>query len=202
MTNHYLKGQTLFFQGAPPFGLYCIHDGKVKITKTGPEGKESIVRIARPGDILGHRSLFSRQNFTGTATALEDTAVCFFDKKLIYEALQAHPSISLHIIERLSKEMGAAQNMNASLSQKTVRERLAELLLSLRANYGIQEEDRIKLDIRITRIEIASMIGTASETVIRFISEFKNEGLIHQEGKTIYLLKEDGLRKAANASRL
>jgi CRP-like cAMP-binding protein len=198
VTNTYKKGQVIFYQGNPPFGLYCINNGKIKITKTGNDGKESIVRLAGGGDVLGHRSLFSSENYTATATAMEDTTICFLDKKFIFKAIQDQPSIALNIIQKLSREMGSAEAKNASMYQKNVRERLAELFLTLKKTYGVQEGNRTRLDIKLTREEIASMIGTASETVIRFITEFKDEGLIEQEGKTIYVINEEKLLEFAN----
>jgi CRP-like cAMP-binding protein len=196
--NLYKKGQTIFFQGNPPFGLYCISTGKIKVSKLGNDGKESIIRIAGPGDVLGHRSLFSEENYTATATVIEDSAICFLDKKFIYKAVQKEPTIALNLIQKLSKEMGSAEARSAALSQKNVRERLAELLLMLKKTYGIQEGNRWRLDIKLTREEMASMVGTANETVIRFISEFKEEGLIEQEGKIIYITDEDRLLEFAN----
>ena len=196
--NNYKKGQTIFFQGNPPFGLYCINSGKIKVSKIGNDGKESIVRIAGPGDVLGHRSLFADENYTATATVMEDSAICFIDKKFIYKALQDEPSIALNLIQKLSREMGSAEERTAAMSQKNVRERLAELFLMLKKTYGIQENNRWRLDIKLTREEIASMVGTANETVIRFISEFKDEGLIEQEGKTIFIVDEERLVEFAN----
>jgi CRP-like cAMP-binding protein len=198
VTNVYKRGQTIFYQGNPSFGLYCINSGKIKISKTATDGKESIIRIASPGDVLGHRSLFSNENYTATATALEDTTICFLDKKFIFNAIQKKPSVALNIIKKLSVEMGAAEQKCADLFQKNVRERLAEHFLGLMKNHGVKEEGRTRLDVKLTREEIASIIGTASETVIRFITEFKNEGLIEQEGKDIYVLDEERLKEFAN----
>lgn len=196
--NIYKKGHTLFHQGNPPFGLFCVNSGKIKISKIGSEGKEAIVRIAHDGDVLGHRSLFSNEPYNATATIIEDAAICFIDKKFILKAIQTHPSIALELIQKLSREMGAAESMTASMSQKNVRERLASLLLMLNKTYGIMENSRSRLDIKLTRDEMASMIGTASETVIRFISEFKEEGIIEQEGKTIFIKDLEKLISFAN----
>jgi CRP-like cAMP-binding protein len=198
VTNSYKKGQTIFFQGNPPFGLYCINSGKIKVSKLGNDGKESIIRIAGPGDVLGHRSLFSQENYSATATVIEDAAICFLDKKFILKAVEKEPTVALNIIQKLSKEMGAAEARNAALSQKNVRERLAELLLILKNSYGIQEDHRWRLDIKLTREEMASMVGTANETIIRFFSEFKDEGLIEQEGKIIFIKDENRLIEFAN----
>ena len=198
VTNVYKKGHTIFFQGNPPFGLYCVNSGKIKVSKIGNDGKESIIRIATGGDVLGHRSLFSDESYTATATVIEDATICFIDKKFIYKCIQDEPSVALNLIQKLSREMGSAEAKAASMSQKNVRERLAELFLILLKTYGVQEKNRTKLDIKLTREEIASMVGTANETVIRFISEFKDEGLIEQDGKTIYILEEKKLIEYAN----
>lgn len=197
--NTYKKGQTLFVQGNHPFGLYCINSGNIKVTKTGQDGKESIVRIAKGGDVLGHRSLFTSDFYTATATALEETKVCFIDKKYILKVIKEQPTVSLQVINKLSRDMGAAENKVSSYHQKNVRERLAELLLILKESHGVKLEDgSIKLDIKLTREEMATMIGTANETLIRFISEFKEEGLIQQLGKTLVITEEERLIEWAN----
>ena len=198
ITNKYKKGQTLFVQGTHPFGLYCISTGNIKLTKTGVDGKETIVRIVNAGDILGHRSLFTDEDFGKTATAMEDTEVCFIDKKYILSLMEKNPSVALNIINKLSRDMGNAENKLTSLHQKNVRERLAELLLSLKATHGVKEKDRWRLDLKLTREEMATMIGTANETLIRFMTEFKDAGIIEQEGKVIFIKDEDELLNWAN----
>jgi CRP-like cAMP-binding protein len=198
VTNTYKKGQTLFVQGNHPYGLYCISHGNIKLTKVGPDGKESIVRVITGGDILGHRSLFTEDNYTATATAMEDTEVCFIDKKYIVQLIKDNPSVALNIINKLSRDMGIAEKKLTSLHQKNVRERLAELLVSLKASHGIKIGNRYRIDLKLTREEMATMIGTANETLIRFMTEFKEAGIIEQEGKTIFINDEEELLNWAN----
>lgn len=198
ISNLFKKGQTLFMQGNPPFGMYCVKTGVVKITQVGTDGKESIVRLAKAGDTIGHRSLFSEQSYKATATAVEETRVCFYDKKYIQKLVKDEPTIAYNIISALGKDLGAAEHRLTSFSQKNVRERLAELLLVLKEGYGEKVDDRVKLNIKLTREEMASIIGTASETLIRFFTEFKNEGIIEQEGKTIFIKDEEKLMDFAN----
>lgn len=198
VTNTYKKGQTLFVQGNHPYGIYCISKGNIKLTKVGPDGKESIVRIISGGDILGHRSLFTDDNYTATATAMEDTEVCFIDKKFILQKIADQPTVALNIINKLSRDMGIAEKKLTSLHQKNVRERLAELLISLKVTHGIKEGNRVKLELKLTREEMATMIGTANETLIRFMTEFKDAGIIEQEGKVIYITDEEELLNWAN----
>ena len=198
VTNTYKKGQTLFVQGNHPYGLFCISKGNIKLTKVGPDGKESIVRIVTSGDILGHRSLFSEDNYAATATAMEDTEVCFIDKKFIIGVINNNPSVAMNIINKLSRDMGIAESKLTSLHQKNVRERLAELLLSLKLTHGTKEGKRVKIDMKLTREEMATMIGTANETLIRFMTEFKEAGIIEQEGKVIFITDEEELLNWAN----
>lgn len=201
VVNTYKKGQTLFVQGNPPYGMYCVSEGNIKITQVGSDGKESIVRIASPGDVLGHRSIFTDQFYNATATAIEECSVCFIDKKYILKLVQEKPSVACNLIAKLGRDLGAAEQRVSSFYQKNVRERLAELLLLLKQSHGVTEESgRIKLNIKLTREEMASIIGTASETLIRFMSELKSEGFIEQEGKTIFITNEEGLIDFANIS--
>jgi CRP-like cAMP-binding protein len=134
-----------------------------------------------------------------TATALEETKVCFLDKKFILKVMQDEPTVSMQVIEKLSTDMGKAESKLSSLHQKNVRERLAELLLLLKESHGLPQADgRVKIDLKLTREEMATMIGTANETLIRFITEFKEAGLIEQEGKSIFIKNEEELLDWAN----
>ena len=198
--NTYKKGQTLFVQGNPPFGMYCISQGNIKVTQVGEDGKESIVRIATEGDVLGHRSIFTDQYYNATATAIDETKVCFIDKKYILKLVQESPTVAANLIAKLGRDLGAAESRISSFYQKNVRERLAELLLLLKESHGVEEDGRIRLNIKLTREEMASIIGTASETLIRFMTELKQEGFIEQEGKVIFITDEKGLIEFANIS--
>lgn len=200
VVNTYKKGQTLFVQGNPPFGMYCISKGNIKVSQIDEDGKESIVRITSPGDVLGHRSIFTDQYYNATATAVDECSVCFLDKKYILKLVKEQPSVACNLIAKLGRDLGAAEKRISSFYQKNVRERLAEFLLLLKESHGVKEGDKFKLDIKLTREEMASIIGTASETLIRFMSELKQEGMIDQQGKYIYILNEEALLDYANIS--
>lgn len=196
--NTYKKGQSIFFQGNPNFGIYCINSGKIKISKVCNGGKETILRIAGPGDVLGHQNIFSEEGHSSTATVIEEAVVCFVDKKDMIKLISHEPSIAINIIKKLSKEMTVLENQSAAMSHKSVRERLAELLINLQNEFGVQEENRTRINIKLTREEMASMIGTANETIIRFISEFKDEGILEQEGKVIFIIDQKKLTHVAS----
>jgi CRP-like cAMP-binding protein len=196
--NTYKKGQNLFIEGSHPFGVFCISSGNIKVTKSGKNGSESIVRIAKIGDFLGDQSLFSGDQYKVTATAIEDTGVCFIDSKHILNIIKKEPTVAMKVIERISKKMGSAEENLSSFHQKNVRERLATLLIQLKEEHSEKELDgRFRITLKLRRDEMATMIGTASETLIRFITEFKQADLIEQVGKTIFIKNLKELEKWA-----
>lgn len=193
VTSRYQKGQSLFFQGNPPLGLFCVIEGYIKGTRSDENGKESIVRIIAAGDIMGHRAIFSDECHCATATALEKTLVCFFYKKYAIEIIEKKPSVALSIIRKLSVDMGKIEYNFAAMYQKNVRERLADLLILLKGSFGKKVNGNWQIDIRMSRDEMASMIGVANETLIRTLSEFRNNGLIDYNGKNVLIIDEQAL---------
>ncbi len=194
IANTFKKGQNLSVQGNPSYGLYCVNQGKIKIAKVSHNGKETIVGLASQGDALGELSVFTGQYYSATATVMEDTTACFLDKEYITRFTQKEPSVAMNLITRLCQDIRDAEKRMTSFHQKNVRERLAELILILKEKYGTQcPNGKIRLDIKLTREEMASLIGTATETLIRFITELKEEGLIEQKGKILYIADTEGL---------
>ena len=196
--NTYKKNQVIFMQGNPSFGVHCVQSGVVKISTTGKEGKESILRLATPGDIIGHGSIFSKGPYTASAAAMEDCVVSFIDKDFFLKAIEKYPMLTLNIISQMSQSMQASDAKNVALAQNNVRERFASLLLSLKDNYGVKDGNRVRLNIKLTREEMASMIGTTMETLVRLITEFKNEEILEQDGKVIFIINENKLVQFAN----
>jgi CRP-like cAMP-binding protein len=196
--NNYKKNQTIFMQGNPAFGFYYVHSGKVKISAMGREGKESILRIANTGDIIGHGSLFTNELYTASAIALENCVVGYLEKEYFFKAIAKYPVLNLNIISQLSQTMKHSEAQNIALAQKNVRERFAALLLNLKDTYGVNDGDRTRLEIRLTREEMAAMVGSTIETLARLSTEFKNEEIIVEEGRVIYIISEDKLKQFAN----
>ncbi|MCB9091936.1 MAG: Crp/Fnr family transcriptional regulator [Halobacteriovoraceae bacterium] len=194
VVNQFKRGQSIFVEGNPTFGLYCISEGNIKLSKTSEDGKDAIVRIATKGDVLGHRSIFTNTPYNATATALDDSVICFLDKKYILKKIQESPSVAQNIINKLSRDLGASEQRLADMSQKSVKQRLIELLLLLHQSHGIpQDNGSVLIDIKLTREEMASIIGTATETLIRTLSDLKNLDLITLDGKKIIIPDEKKL---------
>ncbi|MFO1519834.1 MAG: Crp/Fnr family transcriptional regulator [bacterium] len=196
--NHYKKDQIIFYEGNQAFGLYCIYSGRVKLYKSGIDGRQQIVRIAGPGDILGYRSLFAEEPYHATAEALEDANICCIDKNAFFPVLVKNPDLAVNIIKKLAQELRVAEDLATSIAQRPVRERMAELLLMLKEAYGKQVKKGTLIDLKLTREEMAEMIGITQETAIRLLSEFKKDGMIEVKEREITILNPQALLETAH----
>jgi len=193
----YKKGELIFREGEHAIGLFCVSSGKIKVFKTGEEGRDLIVRLAGSGDVIGYRALISREPYYASAVALEEGQVCFVPAEEFFRYIGANSDFSMELIQTLSRDLRQAEQRILSLAQKTVRERLADALIQLRDRYGFAPADDKMLDVHLSREDFASLVGTATETVIRLISDFRAEGLIETPGKRVRLLNEKALRQLA-----
>jgi CRP-like cAMP-binding protein len=196
-SSHYRKGQLIFFEGNRPSGLYCIRKGKIKVYQIGSGNREQIIRLAKEGDILGYRSLISGEVYNASAEAIEDSEICFINRKSFFDLLQENSDLSTKVMQLLSHDLKSAESRMTGLAQKPVRERLAETLLTLKEFYG-HEQDNATINATLTREDIANIVGTATETAIRLLSDFKNEKIIELVGKKIKILNHEKLVKIAN----
>lgn len=192
------KGEIIIEEGATPKGIYYIDKGTAKMYKLGFNGKEQILRFTKTGDIIGYRSILSKQPYGASATAMEDMEVCFIPEKFFIKVLEHHPKLAFDILRRISEDLGESAQTITFLAQKTVRERLAEVLLLLEKKLGTDKDGFIK--ISLTREEMANLIGTATESAIRLISEFKTDNLIEVEGRKIKILAHQKLTKLGHVS--
>ncbi|RLD60705.1 MAG: Crp/Fnr family transcriptional regulator [Bacteroidetes bacterium] len=183
---HIQKGEVIFSEGTSLRGVYCLRNGKCKLTKLAPNGKEQIVRFIKKGELVGHRSVISNSVAHLTVTALEEMDVCFIPKADIIELFKKNSEFSFEITKSLAEDLDEANASIANMAQKNVRERLAESLLFFEKIFGVDNEGFIS--VTLTREEIANAIGTATESTIRLLSEFKKEGYITLSGKKIKLM--------------
>ncbi len=198
--NIYKKSQAIFHEGNPPLGLYCVHEGNVKVFKTGVDGREQIVRMAKKGDIIGYRALIGKEIYTATASAIVDSKICFIEKQVFFDIINSNQEMLWAMMRLLAHELHAAEDFLADMAQKTVRERLAEVLILLKNKYGCQEVDDETLNVILSRDELASIVGTATETLIRHLSDFKDEGVIQVKGRKIKIVDSEKLIGIANIS--
>ena len=190
--NFHRAGQVLFQEGGYPAGLYCINKGKVKLSKSRPDGTEQIVRLAKDGDVVGYRSLISGEPYGASAETLEDATICFIPKTTFLTLLTDSSSFNARVMELLCHDLATAEQRQLSLAQASVKERLAETLLMLKEFYGV-EKDGVTIRGSLTRENLANIVGTATETVIRVLSELSTKEIIGLDRKKIRILNPTAL---------
>jgi len=181
----YKKGDVVFHEGGTPHGVYCVKHGKIKIYKTGPEGKDQIIRFAQDGDMIGYRSLLSGEKLNASAACLDEAVLCFIPKENILKMVGENNFLAMNLMKAACHELGEASRIITNLAQKSITERVAEVLLILKSNFGLDSQDAI--NVILSREEIASMVGTATESLIRTLAKFDDDNLIELDGKKIRL---------------
>ncbi|GAA4767851.1 MULTISPECIES: Crp/Fnr family transcriptional regulator [Flavobacterium] len=187
------KGDVIFDEGDHLDGIFCVKDGVCKLTKLSSNGKDQIVKLVTRGELLGQRSLISEEPTNLSAVALEDMTVCFVPKSQVMDFFNDNNKFSLSMMKNVCHDLKEADNILVNLAQKSVKERLATTLLYLHDTFGVNEDSSLKL--HLSREEISSIIGTATESCIRLLSEFNKAGLIELNGKKIILKNKKELKK-------
>ncbi|MEL6303552.1 MAG: Crp/Fnr family transcriptional regulator, partial [Bacteroidota bacterium] len=193
VTKKIKKGEALFEEGDKLNGVFCVRNGISKLSKLSENGKDQIVKLATKGEVIGQRSVIAEECANLSATAVEDMEVCFIPKDSITSTLQNNPNFTLEVLRHMAHDLREADDVIVNMSQKTVKQRVAEAFLYLRNNFG--EDDEGFLSLTLSREDISNVVGTATESAIRIISEFKKKGLIHTSGKKIGIKDEKKLKE-------
>ncbi len=133
------RGEVLYKEGSRISGFYCIHRGIIKVFKTGLDGKEQIIRFAKPGDIIAYRSVLSNEVACTSAKVIEDSQVCFIPSEILISLVKSNSTYAHELLKLACHELGEANSFITDIAQKTVRERLAEILLLLVHDFGLDE---------------------------------------------------------------
>jgi len=192
----YKKGTIIYREGSRLTGFFCVTSGIIKIFKTGIDGKEQIIRFAKKGEIIAYRSLLSQELACTTAKVIEEATLCHIPYQTLLFLIQSNWQFSHHMLQIVCRELREANDYITDIAQKTVRERLAEVLLLLKENFDLDNQNT--LQISLTREELANMVGTATESVIRLLSEFKSDQIIELQGRKIKFLDIPSLTRIAN----
>jgi CRP-like cAMP-binding protein len=196
-SSFYKTGQQIFHEDSRAVGVYCLHSGKVKLYKAGADGKEQIVRFVTPGELFGYRSITGTRHYLVTAEAIEDSIICFINSNTFSELTEKYPEITKALLASLGDMLSEAEDRMISIAQKPVRERLAEALLTLCHKFHPEgcKDDNV---LNLSREDLANIVGSATETVIRLLSEFREEKMITIEGRKIILKDVRKLKRIAN----
>ena len=186
------KGEVIFEEGEALNGVFCVRDGICKLTKLSANGKDQIVKLVVKGELLGQRSLISDESANLKATALNDMELCFIPKSEIIDDLKKNPDFSFDVLKSMARDLKEADDVIVNMAQKSVRQRLAEVLVSINESFGTNPDGT--LSVILSREDFASIVGTATESAIRVLSQFKKEGLISTIGKQIKIEDLNGLK--------
>jgi CRP-like cAMP-binding protein len=192
----YRKKDYIFKEGEYPKQVFYLNKGKVKTYKANDDGKELIMSLYKEGDFLGFLPMLQSTTYPETAVALEDSIISIIPQKDFFELLHNNPSVASNFLKNLAKELTDKEDQLIDLAYNSVRKRVADALVRLQERY--KEENDHHFTISILRDDLASMVGTAKETVIRTLSDFKDEGIIDIKGSKITILEEKKLINMLN----
>jgi CRP-like cAMP-binding protein/CheY-like chemotaxis protein len=192
-TRQFKKNQVIYYEGDKGNGLFLVLSGRVKTVKLAEDGRELMTGMFGADNYLGIQALLANEPFNDTATALEDSSLCLIPKDSLEKLLNLYPNVGKEFIKLLSNDIREKEEQLLQLAYNSVRKRLADAILRLNKQPG-NENDEFKM----TREDLASMAGMATETVSRTLSDFKDEGLIDKKGSTIHVLNPAKLAKMKN----
>jgi CRP-like cAMP-binding protein/CheY-like chemotaxis protein len=194
--NHYKKKQPIYTEGNHPNRLYYIQKGKVKTCKTNDAGKELTVGLFNEGDFFGYNALLEETVYKETAEAIEDTEVSIIPKEEFENLLNSNREVMHKFIKLLAKNVTEKENQLLGLAYNSLRKRVADALLTLQEKY--QKENQDKFSIHISREDLANIAGTATESLIRTLSDFKSENLVEIKDGNIIISNQKKLAAMLN----
>jgi len=194
----YKKGEIIFREGAYPSGIFYITDGKVKKYKVDKNGREQIIYVANTGELLGYHAILSEDRFPDSAAALEESKIAFIPKEDFLDTIHQSDVFTRRLLKTLSHEFAVLANSLTMYAQKSVRERLALQLIVIREKYKVNFEPGMPVEINMSRDDLASVVGTARENVVRVLSEFKEAGIVETRGRKIIVKDVGQLIEIAN----
>lgn len=190
------KNETIYSEGGEPENLLCLIEGKVKIYKEGVGGRNQIVRVVRPVEYFGYRAAFSEEAYVTGAAAFEASTIAIIPMRLIFAIAERNAHLCNFFIRKLAKALGKSDERTVNLTQKHIRGRLAESILFLKENYGV-EEDGCTLSIYLSREDMANLSNMTTSNAIRTLSLFAQEKMIAIDGRKIKIINEEALRKTS-----
>ncbi len=192
-SSSYKKREHIFSEGDPPDWFYIVSTGKVKITRLSNEGKEVILEIISPGDIFGGVAVLKNFPYPANAVAMEDTEVLKISRKNLMRVVDRFPNLMYCIALQLGDRMKSSYESLKNIALERVEARIAALLLKLAGKVGVETNEGLLIDMRLTKQDVADMVGTTVETSIRTFSKFKKQGLLSDSDGKIVIKDREGL---------
>lgn len=197
-SKRYPKGALIFSEDEEAKGFFVVISGKVKVYKLSLEGKEQILHIVSPGETFAEAALFAGSTYPAFAESLAQTQVLYFSKQGFLNLIRENPQISLNIIASLSHWLRKFVSLVEELSLKDISTRLSKYLMDLSAKSGRSSERGIEFELDISKSQLASRLGTISETLSRALKKLRDRGIIKVEGKKITILQKEALEEISS----
>jgi len=194
----YRKGEIIFREGFYPTGIFYIVNGKVKKYKVDKDGREQIIYVANSGELVGYHAILAEDRYPDSAATLEHSTIAFIPKEDFLMVLQHSSVLNNRLLKTLSHEFSVLANSLTLFAQKSVRERLALQLIVMREKYKVNGKPGIPIEINMSRDDLASLVGTARENVVRVLTEFKEGQILETKGRKIIVLDVRKLISIAN----
>lgn len=195
-TNRYKRKQMIYTEGNHPGYLYYVLKGKIKAYKTNENGKEFVTELYGPGDFLGHIALLKDSRYNDTAMTLEETEVAVIPRDDFFKLIHKNPEASGKFIKLLARNVSEKETQLLGLAYNSLRKKVAEALLQFRRKFNQKKDEKFVIDIN--RENLSVIAGTATESLIRTLSDFRNEKLIDMKGGDIIIINEDKLKQLTN----
>jgi len=191
------RGRTLFNEGDPGDRLYVVTEGKIKLGRTAPDGRENLLAVLGPGEMFGELSLFDPGPRTATATAVTDATLAGVGHDDLQPWLTGRPEVAAHLLRALAQRLRRTNEAMADLVFSDVPGRVAKALLDLARRFGVQSEDGVHVTHDLTQEELAQLVGASRETVNKALADFASRGFLRLEARAVVLLDVERLSRRA-----
>ncbi len=198
ITKKYVKGELIFSEGEKATGFFVNLSGQVKVYKLSADGREQILHIISPAEAFAEAALFTGSTYPAFAESLSQTQVFYFPKESFFGIIRKNPQLSLNIIGGLSLWLRRFVDLVEELSLKDVSARVATYLLDTSVRSGRELEEGIVFELDVSKMQLASRLGTISETLSRVLRRLREQDIIRVEGKKIIILKREALKEISS----
>jgi CRP/FNR family transcriptional regulator, cyclic AMP receptor protein len=191
------RGERLFAEGDIGDQVYFMIEGKVKLTRAAPDGRENLISVHGPGEMFGELAMFDPTYRTASATAVTDARLAMLAHDDLRKSLDSSPAVAMHLLKALAQRLRRITEINANLVFTDVPGRVAKALLELSGKFGVQTDDGLQVNHDLTQEELAQLVGASRETVNKALADFAARGWIQLSAKSVLLLDADRLNRRA-----
>ncbi|WP_331273148.1 Crp/Fnr family transcriptional regulator [Motilibacter deserti] len=195
--QHLSRGDILFAEGDEGSTLFVVTEGKIKLGRTAPDGRENLLGVLGPGEMFGELSVFDPGPRTATATAVTETTLIGLGHEDLDKWIRGRPEVAYTMLQSLARRLRRTNEFLADLVFSDVPGRVAKALLDLARRFGVQGDEGVHVTHDLTQEELAQLVGASRETVNKALADFQQRGWIRHEARAVVLLDVDRLARRA-----